>query len=197
MRSASVRGHARAGQDHLERLAPTHHAGQPLRSAAARDDAEVHLGEPELGVLRGDADVAGERQLEPAAEGEAADGRDDGLRAPVHLAAVVEALALLAKARGHGRLEELLDVRPRREGALARARDDDGPHVLVLSQVGEDAEQFPAHGIVLGIERGGAVERDRDDVVLPVDEDRLVRHAGRSFPTTTWRRARSAMSASA
>ena len=61
----------------------------------------------------------------------------------------------------------------------------------------KSVEQLPAHGIVLGIEGGGAVERDRDDVVLPVDDDRLVRHAGRSFPTTTRRRARSAMSASA
>ena len=76
-------------------------------------------------------------------------------------------------------------------------RDDDRPHVLVLLQVGEEAEELPAHGIVLGIEGGGAVERDRDDVVLPIDDDRLVRHAGRSFPTITRRRARSAMSASA
>ena len=38
-------GDAHAGQDHLERLAATDHARQPLGAAAARDDGEVDLGE--------------------------------------------------------------------------------------------------------------------------------------------------------
>ena len=52
--------------------------GQPLGAAAARDDAEEDLGLAELGLGRGDAEVAGQRQLAAAAEGEAGDGRDGG-----------------------------------------------------------------------------------------------------------------------
>ena len=55
-------------------------ARQALRAAEARRDAEVDLGLAELGVLRGQADVAGQRQLAAAAEGEAVDGGDPGLR---------------------------------------------------------------------------------------------------------------------
>ena len=54
-------------------------AGLPDRARGAveaREDAELDLGEAEAGgvVARGDALVAGERQLEPAAEAEAVDG---------------------------------------------------------------------------------------------------------------------------
>src|SRR6266540_6308003 len=73
--------HAHPGQDHLERLAAPHEAGESLRAAAARNDREVDLGQPELRILRGDPDVAGQRELEPAAQREAADGGDDRLRA--------------------------------------------------------------------------------------------------------------------
>jgi hypothetical protein len=52
-------------------------AGQPLRAAAAGDQAELDLRLPELRVLGGDADVAAHRQLETAAETEAVDRRDE------------------------------------------------------------------------------------------------------------------------
>ena len=52
---------------------------QPLRAAGARDDAEQHFGLADLGVLRGDPEVAGLRELEPAAERVAVDGRHERL----------------------------------------------------------------------------------------------------------------------
>ena len=59
---------ARAGPDQ---------PGQPLRAAAAGDDAEQDLGLAEHRPLRRHPVVAGQRQLAPAAEGVAGDGGDD------------------------------------------------------------------------------------------------------------------------
>jgi hypothetical protein len=70
-----------AGQDQPHRLARTDHAREPLRAAAARDDPEVDLRLPQARGVRGDAQVAGQRQLAPAAEREAVDHRDHRLGA--------------------------------------------------------------------------------------------------------------------
>src|SRR6185369_10251369 len=72
-----VRADHLSGEDQLHRLALADEPGQPLRAAAAGDDAEVDLGLPELRLLRGDPDVTRERELAPAAEAEAVDRRDD------------------------------------------------------------------------------------------------------------------------
>src|SRR4051794_40062734 len=48
----------------------THQAGQALGPTPAGDDAEQDLGLAEAGVLGGDAQVAGQSQLAPAAQGE-------------------------------------------------------------------------------------------------------------------------------
>src|SRR5256886_5118790 len=105
---------ARAGQDHLERLAATHQPGQALRAAAARDDREIHLGEAELGVLAGDPDVTGERQLEAAAEREATDRGDDRLATAVHRGAEIDSPAGAAGAGGDPGRHAITDVRAAR-----------------------------------------------------------------------------------
>src|SRR6266545_1877240 len=75
--------------------------------------------------LRGDPDVAGQRELEPAAQREAADGRDDRLWAALHLGPEIDTPARLAEVGRRRRLEELADVGTGAEGALAAARDHD------------------------------------------------------------------------
>ena len=72
--------HLPAGEDQVLGSARADQAGQPLRAAAARDDAEQDLGLAEPGLLAGDAEVAGQRQLATAAEREAGDRRDGGPR---------------------------------------------------------------------------------------------------------------------
>src|SRR5690606_25798096 len=62
-----------AGQHHLERAPAADEAGQADSTAVAGDDPELHLGEAEARILTGDAEVAGECELEPAPEGEAVD----------------------------------------------------------------------------------------------------------------------------
>ena len=73
----------RTGNDHLERLHRADKTRQPHRAAAARQQAELHLGKAELGAGIGDAEMAAERQFQPAAERRAVDGGDrrlgDGL----------------------------------------------------------------------------------------------------------------------
>ena len=65
-RPEKIRSLARDGADQ---------AGQPLGAAAAGDDAEQDLGLAELGLGGADAEVARQRQLAAAAEGEAGDRR--------------------------------------------------------------------------------------------------------------------------
>ena len=77
MRSASSAFDLAAGEAQLLGPARPDEAGQPLRAAAAGDDAEEDLGLAEHGPRAGDAVVAGQRQLAAAAEGVAADGGDD------------------------------------------------------------------------------------------------------------------------
>ena len=65
------------GEDELHRPLLADHPREPLRPAAAGDDPERDLGLAELGRLRGDDQIAGERELEAAAERPAGDGGDD------------------------------------------------------------------------------------------------------------------------
>ena len=71
--------HHAAGQDQIHRLGLADRAGQPLRAADARDDAELDLRLAELGVVGGDDDVALHRELAAAAERKARDRRDHRL----------------------------------------------------------------------------------------------------------------------
>ena len=77
MRSASSAFDLTAGEAQLLGPARADEPGQALRAAAAGDDAEQDLGLAEHGPRRGDAVVAGQRQLAAAAEGVAADRGDD------------------------------------------------------------------------------------------------------------------------
>ena len=76
----------RAGEQQLERPAPSHQPRKPHGAAVARPDAELDLGLAEPGGLAGDAKVARHRQLAAAAEREAVDGGDDGLAASLQTA---------------------------------------------------------------------------------------------------------------
>ena len=65
-----------AGDDHLHGLGRTDHARQALRAAGARQQAELHFRQAEVGVLGGDAEMAAQRGFETAAERIAVDRRD-------------------------------------------------------------------------------------------------------------------------
>ncbi len=87
--------------------------GKPLAAAGTRDEAELHLGKPELslGMVGGNPIVAGERQLESAAETGTVDGGDDRLVGgldPAYRLLSLEAQPLSRVLTGEG--GELLDI---------------------------------------------------------------------------------------
>src|SRR5258706_14822045 len=57
-----------AAENHRETLFDADEAGQKLRSAGARNDAELDFGKPEPRAGCGEAEITGERHLQPAAE---------------------------------------------------------------------------------------------------------------------------------
>ncbi len=69
-----------AADDHLDRKLRTDRARQTLRAAGARQQAELHFGQAEPGFLGRDAEVTGQRDLEPAAERGAVNRGHDRLR---------------------------------------------------------------------------------------------------------------------
>ena len=60
-------GDGLGGEDQLHGVGGAHDAGQALGAAEAGGDAQAHLGLAELGLLTGQADVAGHGQLAAAA----------------------------------------------------------------------------------------------------------------------------------
>jgi hypothetical protein len=66
--------------DHLDRELRSNRARQALGAAGARQQAELHLGQAELGFLHRDAEMTGERDLEATAERGAVDRGHDRLR---------------------------------------------------------------------------------------------------------------------
>ncbi len=67
------------GHDDVQRGLEAHQARQALRAAGARQQAELHFGQAQLGVGLGHAEVRAQGQLEAAAERHASDGRDHRL----------------------------------------------------------------------------------------------------------------------
>src|SRR6185503_628492 len=75
-----LRGQGRAAQHQLERPLSADETRQPLRATGTGKETERHLREPDLvTTLRGDAEVAAQRDLEAAAETMSVDRRDDDL----------------------------------------------------------------------------------------------------------------------
>jgi hypothetical protein len=108
---------------HRQRLAREHHvqrafdaddARQALRAARARQDAELHLGQADLGARERDAVMTGQRELEAATERHALDRGDDRLRRVVEHR--VEAPDV--RPARHVGAGEFLDVGAGAEGAV-------------------------------------------------------------------------------
>ena len=118
-----------------------HHADQArdaLGAAAARQQAELDLGlaDPGPRVGRGDAVVAGERDLEAAAQRGAVDRRHDRLTAGLLVAEqplqLAELLGELGRIRGVG-VQEHLEIGAGDEIGLSGG-DDDALHLVVLER---------------------------------------------------------------
>ena len=99
-----------AGKDDLQRPAFADKAGQALRAAIAWDDAKLDFGLAEFGVGGGNADVARHGELEPAAEGIAVDGGDDGFGQVFDLREDLLAAQSPGAAFESGEFSEVVDI---------------------------------------------------------------------------------------
>ena len=140
-------------------------------AAAAGQQAQRHLGEaddqrPDVG---GDAVVAGQRDLQAAAERGAVDGGDDGLAERLQLAQV--GLDALDRCEGLARVlraevDHALEVTAGEEGLLRAGDDDAGDRILL----GDKAFDGVVHGLLVVLvhhvgRTGRVVQRQGDDAV--------------------------------
>ncbi len=78
-RLALLRAHAPPGQDHAQRLLGADLARKAVQAARQRGQAHARLGQCEHSRFRRHDDVAGQRDLEAAAHGDAVHRRDQRL----------------------------------------------------------------------------------------------------------------------
>src|SRR5579875_1800326 len=156
-----------AGEDELLRARGPDAARQALGAAGPGDDPERHLGQPETGAGRGEAQVTGERELEAAAEGVAGDRRERRPReAGEAIAGAAEGVEEAGGARGVRQLGHL------RTGSEVRcAAPEDERARRVGTERGDEArelvEQRPRQHV-----QPPPVEADHPDVPLRLVADR-------------------------
>ena len=172
------RRHVAAGDDHLHRRLRADQARQALRAAAARQDADQHLGQADLGARHGDPVVAGERMLEPAAERVAVD------RSHHRLAARRRAPRRSAASDVGARLAELADVGAGDEaaaGADHHHRLDLGIGLALLQRLDDAVADAGAQRVDRRIVDGD----DADAVLDVVPHERLVTHGASPKPVVS------------
>ncbi|EAU62248.1 hypothetical protein STIAU_6571 [Stigmatella aurantiaca DW4/3-1] len=168
------RRHVTAREDELLGAHLPHQPREPLRAAEARDDAECHLGHPQLCLLRGVDEIARQGQLAAPAEREAIHRRDGGAAQVLQHAhdPLAQGSELAGPLRADG--GHLGDVRAGHEGLLAPARDDEDAGVRA---------QRPERGLHLEerlgverVERLGPINREGRDRALLLQPDVVVDH---------------------
>ena len=117
-----------ACEDHVERGTGADQSGQPLAAAGTRQDAELHFGQPELGlgVISRNPVGAGQRELQPTPQAGTVNSHDDRLRERRDAAQHVLAIGRQPlRFGGRGELDELLNIRARDEvvGLTGKKRD--------------------------------------------------------------------------
>src|SRR5271166_5630533 len=140
--------------------------GQSLRAAGARDQSEPGLGQAELHIVAGNAQIAGERELESAAHRRPANLRQRDLRqlldAPIKaLNAGDIGIHAIGTARGVHVVAHFLEVRARAEHILVRAQVQYIP-VLARGKIIEQVAEQPDPLLVDGVDRRTAQGQRRD-----------------------------------
>ena len=137
--------------------------GRAEHTAGIRDDADIDLGEGELGLVGRDDHVAGKRQLEAAAEGDAVHRGDHRLFQIEHLGQAGETADTVILVLGRR-----LEVPPGgKEAPLAPGHDGDAERGIV-AEGGEGLAEATARRRIEGIGLG-SVERDLDEMLAAND----------------------------
>jgi hypothetical protein len=171
----AIGGHTLAEKRHLEGARLANGGGHEQGGPAVRHQADVHEGEPEVGGLRRQHEVAGECERGADPHCGAVHGGHDGLLEPPHAGddRVVEPVELLADVREavvRVRVEPRLEVRARREAA-AGARDQHGANAVLGGRLGHGLLQLPPELVGPRVQRVGAVEGDAADTAVLFPDD--------------------------
>ena len=163
-----------AGDDHVERRFRADQPRQALRAAGAGQDADLHLGQTDLGARHRDPVMAGERGFEPAAQRIAMDRGDHRLVALVHH--VVVAAAGRRRRRPPA---ELADI-----GAGDKAASGADQHHRLDRWVGvalvERRDDALRHARRQRVDRR-VVDRDDPDLAVFLEADQLARAFSHDF----------------
>ena len=172
-------GEPLAGEDDRHRRVPGEVAGQPVHAAGRRHQPHPRFGQSERRMLGRDDDVAGEYQLEPAAQREPVHRRDDGLVAPGAAGQPAEAARdppaqLSHPIRAVLRLE--LQIVARAKRPIAGAGEDRHPLLVVGLEGVERVVHLLGRVGMKGVHHLRAVDRHGGDVVGRRYLDELVAH---------------------
>ena len=181
-------------EQELQRVRRGEHARDPRGAAGAREEPDLDLGQAEPGarILRRDAVVAREHELEGAAERGAVDRGGPGLSGRLQPAVELRELAAFLEQRGRGRLRALglaeilkhaaeafeqREIGAAREGVLAR-RDDRALDGGIGGDLLDDRRELLDHLEVDDVHRApGTVPGDeRDAVAVDLELEMLEGH---------------------
>ena len=173
-----------AGEDDVERGARADEPRQPLAATGRGQDAELHLGEPELGlgVIGRHPVMARQGELEAAAQAGPVDADGDRLREARH--ALQQLLTVRDEALGFGgarERDELLDVGARDEVVRLAREERHGPHRALALERFERREEVGFQRARDFVDRFALhVERDDRDPVGQLPAECGSRHQRRS-----------------
>ena len=153
--------------DDVLRPAEPDQPGEPLRPAGAGDHPDRRLGERHLHVVRGDPEVACERELEADAEDVPLQPRDHRLRAALR----ARRRSSRAGRRPTGDLVRNPAMSPPAVNWPPGAGEHDEPHRVVAVELGEELRELVAREHRDPVELPGHVEGDRGDAALGVVVD--------------------------
>lgn len=150
-----------------------------LRATDAYHHAKVHFGLAELGAFRCDDEIAHHCQLAATAQ------RIAGNRCDDRLAGTTDGFRQIGEQVAHERVDKAHlghhgDVGARGE-CFFRSGDDDAAHLVIFLRLGDSVSQFAQQFAAERVQRVRAVQRDAGDVVVYVDDDRLIGHVNASI----------------
>src|SRR5690606_12758653 len=152
-----------AGENQVHRLGFTDRASEALRTAHAGNHAEPDFGLAEFCCVGGDDEIGHHRQLAPAAEREAVHRRDPWLASAADdVAGPARERVVAVEVRGW-LVGHFLDIGARREGLLARSRQNRTTLGLVGFERPEYRDQILQNRIAQRVESFRTIERDEGD----------------------------------
>ncbi len=162
--------HLLAAEDHPLGPARPHQLGEALGTAGAGQEPHRGLRQPQLGLLLGDADVAGQRHFQSAPHGIAIDGGDaDPVEAGQRLEGAAEGLGHVAGVLDVA-VGEHLEIGASAEELVTGTADHQGHHVGAAVQLHHHLQEGLQAGEGPGVGRR-VVEGDIGHVTLVFEPD--------------------------